>query len=49
MDRPLSNWGYGLAPFQLGIWTGPCFYFCLKKERNFDGSATIIQSCAWVV
>ena len=23
MDWPLSNWGYGLAPFQLGIWTGP--------------------------
>ena len=19
---PLSNWGYGLAPFRLGIWTG---------------------------
>ena len=23
MDRPLANWGYGLPPFQLGIWTGP--------------------------
>ena len=23
MDWPLSNWRYGLAPFQLGIWTGP--------------------------
>ena len=23
MDRPLSSWGYGLAPFYLGIWTGP--------------------------
>ena len=23
MDLPLSNWGYGRAPFQLGIWTGP--------------------------
>ena len=20
---PLSGWGYGLAPFRLGIWTGP--------------------------
>ena len=20
---PLSSWGYGLAPFQLGIWIGP--------------------------
>ena len=23
MDWPLSGWGYGLAPFRLGIWTGP--------------------------
>ena len=23
MDWPLSRWGYGLAPFQLGIWSGP--------------------------
>ena len=23
MDRPLSNWGYGLAPFELGILTSP--------------------------
>ena len=23
MDWPLSGWGYGLAPFQLGIWTSP--------------------------
>ena len=23
MDRPLSSWRYGLAPFQLEIWTGP--------------------------
>ena len=23
MDRPLSIWGYGLAPFKLGIWFGP--------------------------
>ena len=23
MDRPLSSWGYGLAPFRLGIRTGP--------------------------
>ena len=23
MDLPLSNWGSGLAPFQLGTWTGP--------------------------
>ena len=23
MDRPFSNWGYGLPPFQLGIRTGP--------------------------
>ena len=23
MFRALSNWGYGLAPFRLGIWTGP--------------------------
>ena len=22
-DWPLSGWEYGLAPFQLGIWTGP--------------------------
>ena len=22
MDRPLSSWGYGLASFHLGIWTG---------------------------
>ena len=23
MDRPLSSLGYGMAPFQLGIWIGP--------------------------
>ena len=23
MDWPFFGWGYGLAPFQLGIWTGP--------------------------
>ena len=23
MDRPLSIWGYGPAPFRLGIWAGP--------------------------
>ena len=23
MHWPLSSWGYGPAPFQLGIWTGP--------------------------
>ena len=23
MDRPLSCWAYGLAPFQLGIWIVP--------------------------
>ena len=23
MDWPLSSWGYGLAPFHLGIWIGP--------------------------
>ena len=23
MDLPLSGWGYGPAPFELGIWTGP--------------------------
>ena len=24
MDWPFSSWGYGLAPFQPGIWTDPC-------------------------
>ena len=23
MDLPLCGWGYGPAPFRLGIWTGP--------------------------
>ena len=23
MDRPHASWGYGLAPFRLGIWTSP--------------------------
>ena len=23
LDVPLSGWGYGLAPFQLDIWTAP--------------------------
>ena len=23
MDRPISSWGFGLAPFWFGMWTGP--------------------------
>ena len=29
MDRPLSNWGYGLARFWLGI-LGPLFLFVME-------------------
>ena len=33
MDWPLSGWGYGLAPFWLGIWTGP---FPIDMDRSLS-------------
>ena len=34
MDSPLSSWGYCVAPFRLGIWTGP--YLDWNGGQNGD-------------
>ena len=36
MDLPLSGWGYGSAPLQLGIWTGPFPSPTVPQFDQFD-------------
>ena len=48
MERPLSSWGYGSAPFQLGICTGPFpvgdmdwpVFGCQMSNRH-------LEPCVW--
>ena len=42
---PLSSWGYGLAPFRLGIWIGP--FPVGDMDRPLSGSGYGLAPSGW--